>query len=808
MKITQILKEAAQISAAFAFGRFNPAHQGHIEVWRTVQDAATNWYIGTNPSTLGPNDPLTFEQKSAWMSEIYPPITGHIAAEQSVMTLAAKIFADLGKNEAAGIAYITDADDWAWSGKLLNQYNGVQGAHGYYKFAEIVHVVSPRVSSATALRDAARADDKVAFYQASGTDPKSKVAGLTYFDTVKQAVEKYPLPVKRVKKVKEQGMAEGLDEAVGGNYLYHATGADGLKGILSSGSIRSATAPQAATSAQTKLPTVSVTRDWGYASGSNAGNQMAGIGRHAVLVLDRNAIESNFKTLGTSQSNNFKGLALNPYLQNRSQNTDPMARANAKAKAKYAEPTTKAGGEFEEVVVVPKGALPLKGTLVGFWINPKSELMKDPAIMNDPRRLDMVRPNQFVKATQQQGVTEDESGMFSKVMSHETSPEAAKQIQQQGFKKSRTGIFFNVEGQNYSGGGYGGNVVMAKVSGPIDDILNLEDDNDLPDDLDDFADGEEIADYARSEGYWAWTDGVQFAVLDPRHIQVVKQGVAEGSLEEVSQQTLQSYRKKASAQKRAADDVVSGDADDETWKKNVSLSAKRRQGIDAANKRLGVAEGAPIVVAQAPINIRNPKKAPQTYRNKGDIVPPTTPPSTEKRGVKGRPGQRPMPKYDVEEASLATMRDYFAGDENAKDPTKLSQMRDFFNKHKPEGRVVDKRFNSKSSYEAWLTQQKMKQIGGVKEDEVKFTDYELAVAEGGHNLPEAEKIAGRYDPEEFDSMVQRLGKIAKAGPMKTVWDPKKRVYKTVPDTDKQKKIAEAVIKVVEVIKQRNGLWKK
>ena len=77
------------------------------------------------------------------------------------------------------------------------------------------------------------------------------------------------------------------------------------------------------------------------------------------------------------------------------------------------------------------------------------------------------------------------------------------------------------------------------------------------------------------------------------------EGVAEGSLEEVSQQTLQSYRKKASAQKRAADDVVSGDADDETWKKNVSLSAKRRQGIDAANKRLGVAEGSGPQVGDA-----------------------------------------------------------------------------------------------------------------------------------------------------------------------------------------------------------------
>ena len=60
----------------------------------------------------------------------------------------------------------------------------------------------------------------------------------------------------------------------------------------------------------------------------------------------------------------------------------------------------------------------------------------------------------------------------------------------------------------------------------------------------------------------------------------------------------------------------------------------------------GVAEGAPIVVAQAPIDVRNPKKAAQPYRNKGDIVPDTKPPSTEKRGVKGRPGQRSMPKYD------------------------------------------------------------------------------------------------------------------------------------------------------------------
>jgi len=211
MKINQVLVESTAATVAFAFGRFNPAHQGHIEVWRTVEQAGANWFIGTNATTIGPNDPLTFEQKSAWMEEIYPPIAGHIVPEQTVLSLAAYIFKKVRKNERATVAYITDANDWAWSGKLLNQYNGKEGAHGYYKFAEIIHVPSPRVSSATALRDAARADDKVAFYHASGTDPKAKVAGLTYFDTVKQACEKYPLPVKKSKKVKE-GVAEGLNE--------------------------------------------------------------------------------------------------------------------------------------------------------------------------------------------------------------------------------------------------------------------------------------------------------------------------------------------------------------------------------------------------------------------------------------------------------------------------------------------------------------------------------------------------------------------------------------------------------------------
>jgi pyrimidine deaminase RibD-like protein len=206
---------------------------------------------------------------------------------------------------------------------------------------------------------------------------------------------------------------EDLDEDVGGNYLYHATSADGLKGILQSGNIQAATGPQISTRAQTKSPTVSVSRDWGYASGSHAKSQRGSIGRDVVLVLDRNTIESKFKTLGTSQSELIKGLAYNPFLtkggETRPQSTDPMARDNAKKKAKFAEPTSKAGGEFEEAVVVPKGTLPIKNSLVGFWVNPDSKLMNDPDIMNDPRRLDLAPggTGRFVKASKQKDMSEN-----------------------------------------------------------------------------------------------------------------------------------------------------------------------------------------------------------------------------------------------------------------------------------------------------------------------------------------------------------------------------------------------------------------
>jgi hypothetical protein len=197
------LFESVKASAAFAFGRFNPPHQGHVAVWNTVAKSGAEWFIGTNPGTSGAKDPLPYDVKTAWMTAIDPTVKGHIMPETSVLTLAVSIYKHLGERQGLTIAYVTDDQDWAWSGKLLNDYNGKEATHGYYNFAKIVHVPSPRVSSATALRDAARAGDMKAFYAAAGTDPDLEVGGKHYYDTVVDYLAQHPEKVKKPKKVAE-----------------------------------------------------------------------------------------------------------------------------------------------------------------------------------------------------------------------------------------------------------------------------------------------------------------------------------------------------------------------------------------------------------------------------------------------------------------------------------------------------------------------------------------------------------------------------------------------------------------------------
>ena len=197
--ILRELFESKAKSVGIIFGRFNPPHMGHMKAWE-MASANSTWYVGTNKSTQGPKDPLPFDIKVKAMEAVYPEIKGHIVAEQSWLTLASKVY------EKHGNIVLNVYTDEAWVTKALVQYNGKEGAHGYYEFGAIQQQDTPRLSSATALRNAVAADDRDLFGQAAGVDPNTLVAGHPFFDVVKHylmphAEKAAAKPVK--KKVKE-----------------------------------------------------------------------------------------------------------------------------------------------------------------------------------------------------------------------------------------------------------------------------------------------------------------------------------------------------------------------------------------------------------------------------------------------------------------------------------------------------------------------------------------------------------------------------------------------------------------------------
>ena len=761
MKINQVLVEAAGATVAFAFGRFNPAHQGHIEVWRTVEQAGANWFIGTNSSTLGPNDPLTFQQKSAWMTEIYPAITGHIVAEQSVLTLAAYIFKKTRKNERATVAYITDAADWAWSGKLLNQYNGVEGAHGYYKFAQITHVPSPRVSSATALRDAARADDKVAFYHASGTDPKSKVSGLTYFDTVKQAVEQYPLPVKKVKKVKEQGVAEAVAPSQYAK-LYHSTPVMSLDAILQSGYL-----------APTGNPAyLSLTRDSKLDYGSWAGSN-----DYVEFDIDQNAVRQRIK--------------LEPYNHS----------------ATMGGPRSTGGGESEERT---KQKLPLRGFVTAMHAPAGWEYDKTGAhYSNLLKKYGVPIVYDIVTKIGEQGAAEDSSQKTFTVVyySKKTDRNVTKTIKannqsqvwdqlkskgidvvsvkEQGLNElaPSSGFGGGDDDDKYTPADYGKpfkanylgqnkfEVFCRKPQDPSNVIkLNAE--------VQKYG-----LEWEENFGFWfldspgavylSWKYGeiplpkaidqarnpghihdlvTDYLTNSPHAAEIQKIAIeyfgftADGEMSEsVAEDNLKEFAPGSGGGESGrwyTDDQMTDLVGDGWWNDlDISGDVSKQEMIQEAQAWLDD-QGYSVQVLNCKVNdddmewyiegsFQNSNFAKKGMAEEEQkTVAKTWDQMTAQEkssGVKGRTvwnekTQRyytvfDVPANEVDEASLATMRDYFAGDENARDPMDITKQRNWFNQTKDKnGRpTVDKRFRSPAEYQAWLKQNKLRQISGANE---------------------------------------------------------------------------------------------
>ena len=204
MRLRQLF-EAKTSEVAIIFGRFNPPHKGHKAAWEMASKSPV-WYVGTNQSTVGPKDPLPYDIKVEAMKAIWPEVASHIMPETSWLTMASEIYKQYPK---ATLLCLTDED---WVTKTIVQYNGKEGSHGYYNFAKIEQKPTPRLSSATALRDAVSKGDREAFAQAAGVPADTKVAGKPFFDLVAEYLLPYQNAPKKVAKKKVAAPVEGVME--------------------------------------------------------------------------------------------------------------------------------------------------------------------------------------------------------------------------------------------------------------------------------------------------------------------------------------------------------------------------------------------------------------------------------------------------------------------------------------------------------------------------------------------------------------------------------------------------------------------
>jgi len=146
------------------------------------------WYVGTNQNTQGPKDPLPFDVKVKAMATIWPEVADHVVAETSWLTLAAAVHEKHNQNGDATLLLYTDEE---WVGQVIKKYNGVEGKHGGYNFRQIKTVPTPRLSSATALRQAVANGDRAAFAEAAGVPADTPVDGVPFFDLVEKYLLQY-----------------------------------------------------------------------------------------------------------------------------------------------------------------------------------------------------------------------------------------------------------------------------------------------------------------------------------------------------------------------------------------------------------------------------------------------------------------------------------------------------------------------------------------------------------------------------------------------------------------------------------------
>ena len=122
-------------SIAFAFGRFNPPTIGHEKLMDMTRGANRNYRIYASQTQDAKRNPLTHTKKVKYMKDMFPVHRRKISKDK--LTTAIDVLVKLYKEKYSDVIMIAGSDRVAEFDKLLQKYNGVKAAHGFYRFKSI-----------------------------------------------------------------------------------------------------------------------------------------------------------------------------------------------------------------------------------------------------------------------------------------------------------------------------------------------------------------------------------------------------------------------------------------------------------------------------------------------------------------------------------------------------------------------------------------------------------------------------------------------------------------------------------------------
>jgi hypothetical protein len=127
----------------FTFGRFNPPTVGHGKLLTKVAALAigNDYRIYASQSNDPKKNPLEYKEKIKVMRKMFPKHGRSIVEDKNAKTALhiASILYDQGYTR---ITMVVGSDRIKEFQKLLNQYNGAKGRHGYYDFKDGIQIAS------------------------------------------------------------------------------------------------------------------------------------------------------------------------------------------------------------------------------------------------------------------------------------------------------------------------------------------------------------------------------------------------------------------------------------------------------------------------------------------------------------------------------------------------------------------------------------------------------------------------------------------------------------------------------------------